>query len=204
METTIVEINKDQLKILQHSLGVDEFGEGSMYKNHFCAGGDDVPICDSLVATGLMACNSPCVGSSYQLYSVTDEGKRLMKEKSKVDVSSEQLGILQHALGLNVYGQGEIYRKHFCAGGRDIEICDSLVGIGAMVRKDPSALTGGDTMFLVTARGIAIARMKSEKPPKLTKSQRRYKAYLRSETDERFIDWLTNSYWDEYRASHNC
>lgn len=204
MEITTIEINESQLQILQHSLGVDEFGEGNMYRNHFSAGGDDIAICESLVATGLMACNSPGISSSYPLYSVTDVGKRLMMEKSKVEVSSEQIGILLHALGLDQYGQGEIYRKHFCAGGKDLGICESLVDIGAMARKDPSALTGGDALFLVTARGIAIARAKSEKPPKLTKSKRRYKAYLRSETDESFIDWLTNSYWDEYRISHNC
>lgn len=33
-----------------------------------------------------------------------------------VSLTSEQLHVLQHALGLDKYGQGEMYRNHFCAG----------------------------------------------------------------------------------------
>lgn len=37
-----------------------------------------------------------------------------------------------------------------------------------------------------------------EKKP-ITRSQRRYRAYLASESVESFGDWLKNSYWDDYR-----
>lgn len=43
-----------QLQILQHALGVDEFGRGKQYRNHFCAGGADEVICRELVALGYM------------------------------------------------------------------------------------------------------------------------------------------------------
>jgi hypothetical protein len=45
------------LHILQHSLGVDKFGQGRQYRNHFCTGpgSKDYDDCKSLVAAGLMA-----------------------------------------------------------------------------------------------------------------------------------------------------
>ena len=39
-----------QLQILRHSLGLDAHGHGRPYRNHYVAGGDDVAVCDSLVA----------------------------------------------------------------------------------------------------------------------------------------------------------
>ncbi len=46
-----------QLEILQHALGVDKYGQGDMYRNHFCAGGDDEAVCN---------CGAPkCRGTMY-------------------------------------------------------------------------------------------------------------------------------------------
>ena len=42
------------LQILQHSLGLDEYGKGEQYRNHFVAGGDDVRKCLELVELGYM------------------------------------------------------------------------------------------------------------------------------------------------------
>ena len=42
------------LHILQHSLGLDEYGQGGQYRNHYVAGGDDVTKCQDLVALGYM------------------------------------------------------------------------------------------------------------------------------------------------------
>ena len=47
-------MSPEQLQILQHSLGVDQYGQGEMYRNHFCAGDADEPICRELVAMGYM------------------------------------------------------------------------------------------------------------------------------------------------------
>ena len=46
-----------RLQILQHSLGLDQYGDGRQYRNHFCTGpgSDDFGICRSLVEDGLMA-----------------------------------------------------------------------------------------------------------------------------------------------------
>ena len=53
-----------------------------------------------------------------------------MPERS---LTLEQLQILQHSLGLDKYGQGPVFRNHFCAGGSDEETCRSLVEMGYMV-----------------------------------------------------------------------
>lgn len=47
-------MNKELLHILQHSLGLNEYGQGNQYRNHFVAGGDDVRKCRELVALGYM------------------------------------------------------------------------------------------------------------------------------------------------------
>lgn len=43
-----------QLDVLRHSLGLDERGRGSMYRNHFVAGGEDETTCRELVSLALM------------------------------------------------------------------------------------------------------------------------------------------------------
>lgn len=44
------------LHILQHSLGVDKYGQGDQYRNHFCTGpgSTDYPTCREAVDAGLM------------------------------------------------------------------------------------------------------------------------------------------------------
>ncbi len=49
--------NNAKLQILQHSLGVDQYGAGRQFRNHFVTGpgsGDDWGHCMSLVGDGLM------------------------------------------------------------------------------------------------------------------------------------------------------
>ncbi|WP_201282371.1 hypothetical protein [Chromobacterium phragmitis] len=42
------------LHILQHSRGLDKYGQGRRYRNHFVAGGKDIARCRELVAMGYM------------------------------------------------------------------------------------------------------------------------------------------------------
>ena len=51
----MVKISTDLLQILQHSLGLNQYGEGKQYRNHYVAGGDDAAKCRELVAMGYMA-----------------------------------------------------------------------------------------------------------------------------------------------------
>jgi hypothetical protein len=39
-------------------------------------------------------------------------------------------------------------------------------------------------------------------PPKLTRSQRNYRAWLHAETSESFIEFMQNPFWDDYRRRH--
>lgn len=50
----MVKISTDLLDILQHSLGLNQYGGGNQYRNHYVAGADDVAKCRELVAMGYM------------------------------------------------------------------------------------------------------------------------------------------------------
>lgn len=76
-------------------------------------------------------------------------------------MNAEQKDILRHALGL---GRGSReYRNHFVTGkgSTDYPHCEALVAAGLMARLPPSALTGGDDCFTVTAAGRLVARGKT-------------------------------------------
>ncbi|ADW17181.1 hypothetical protein Despr_1008 [Desulfobulbus propionicus DSM 2032] len=49
-------MDKELLHILQHSLGVDQYGHGEQYRNHFATdpGGKDFAKCQQLAEIGLM------------------------------------------------------------------------------------------------------------------------------------------------------
>lgn len=107
---------------------------------------------------------------------------------------NEDLDILQHALGLDQYGQGRQYRNHFvaCEGDEYYQRCMSMVEAGLMVRHGPSPLYGGSShyCFVVTDDGKKLVREHSPPPPKLTRSQKRYRAYLDADTSVTFGEWL--------------
>ena len=70
-----------QLEILQHALGVDQYGRGEQYRNHFCAGGSDEPVCRELVGLGYMTTFTRSYLPYYNC-TVTDTGKKVMMEQS--------------------------------------------------------------------------------------------------------------------------
>lgn len=77
------QLPKRHLEILQHALGVDQYGRGQQYRNHYCAGGEDVADCAELVALGYMR----SFQREYLPYfncTVTDEGKAAMLRESSV------------------------------------------------------------------------------------------------------------------------
>lgn len=68
-----------QLHILQHSLGLDRYGRGTMYRDHFVTGTGSVdhPVCLQLTKLGFMN-RRECVkiyGGS-DLFRVTEAGKQ--------------------------------------------------------------------------------------------------------------------------------
>lgn len=100
-----------------------------------------------------------------------------------------QLEILQHALGVDQYGRGPMYRNHFCAGESDEPDCRELVALGLMKEH---ARTSWLPYFncSVTEEGQRVVREESPKPPKLTRSQRRYQRFLDADTGHSFGDYL--------------
>ena len=116
-------------------------------------------------------------------------------------LTSAQLSILQHSLGLDGHGRGKAYRNHFNVdGGPDQVTCEQLVDAGMMVRRDQRIWTGAT--FIVTTAGEAAVRTQSPSPPKRSRSAERYQRYLDSFGDwESFSDYLKFGHyrqgWDQ-------
>lgn len=75
----------DLLHILQHSLGVDQYGRGQQYRNRFVTrpGSDDFPKCLELVSLGLMRDHgAQTLASGDHCFTVTAEGKVAMHMNS--------------------------------------------------------------------------------------------------------------------------
>ncbi|TDX72629.1 hypothetical protein EDE05_12850 [Neorhizobium sp. R1-B] len=68
-----------QLHILQHSLGLDQYGRGTFYRNRFVTGEGSIdhPICMELVALGYMKrFQAVELFGGSDAFTVTEEGKR--------------------------------------------------------------------------------------------------------------------------------
>lgn len=73
------------LHILQHSLGLDQYGRGTFYRNHFVTGegSKDHADCMALVGVGFMTVRSGNVLSAGDdVFRVTDAGKAAVAEHS--------------------------------------------------------------------------------------------------------------------------
>lgn len=103
-------------------------------------------------------------------------------------MTPQQLGILQHALGVDKYGQGAQYRNHFCAGGSDEDICRELVALGYMKTFVRSYLPYYNCT--VTDEGKAAMLAQSPRQPRLTRGQRRYREFLNADSGVSFKEWL--------------
>jgi hypothetical protein len=106
-----------------------------------------------------------------------------------VSMTREQLHVLQHSLGLDKYGQGEMYRNHFCAGGKDVAICQSLIDLGYM-QQFPTTKHLPYFNCNVTESGKEAVKRESPAPPMLTRGQKRYRQFLKADTGMKFGDWL--------------
>lgn len=103
-------------------------------------------------------------------------------------MKAEQLTILQHALGVDQYGQGKMYRNHFCAGGDDEAVCRELVERGYMETFTRTYLPYYNCT--ITTAGMAAMLEHSPKPPKLTRGQQRYRRFLDADSGLSFREWL--------------
>ncbi|MCK5581906.1 MAG: hypothetical protein KAJ18_11610 [Candidatus Omnitrophica bacterium] len=111
-------------------------------------------------------------------------------------MEKELLKILQHSLGVDQYGQGEQYRNSFVTDldGEDGKLCSKLVEAGFMKDFGPQKNAGGMNFFRVTDCGKDTVAIHSPKPPKLTRSKKRYQRYLKyGDWFDSFLDFLR---WD--------
>lgn len=104
----------------------------------------------------------------------------------------ELLSILQHSLGVDFHGRGRQYRNHFATGpkGDDFPLCRELVSLGFMADIGPRELCGGMHFFYVTDAGKSAMSAESPPPPKITRSQDRYRRFLNGSGGMTFREWL--------------
>jgi hypothetical protein len=81
-----------------------------------------------------------------------------------------------------------MYRNHFCAGATDELVCRELVAMGYMETFVRPYLPYYNCT--VTESGKAAMLEQSPKPPKLTRSQLRYRSFLDADSGESFGQWL--------------
>ncbi|ESZ63495.1 hypothetical protein NL532_32000 [Mesorhizobium sp. C120A] len=107
-------------------------------------------------------------------------------------MTPQHLHILQHALGLDQYGRGEMYRDHFVTGEGSVDhpACVELTALGFMTRRADVQMFGGADLFRVTDSGRQAAIANSPAPPKLSASKQRYADFLECDCDIPFGDWL--------------
>lgn len=73
------------LHILQHSLGVNQYGQGQQYRNHYAIGPecDTFALCVELAGMGLMEDKGPVeMWGGMHGFIVTDAGRRAMSDAS--------------------------------------------------------------------------------------------------------------------------
>ena len=122
-----------------------------------------------------------------------------------MQLTPRQLEILQHALGLNKYGKCGSHedprqcrdshsdlpghRNRFCAGADDEVTCRQLVALGFMVQH-PRTEWLPYYNCSVTEAGRKAVRDESPAAPRLTRSQKNYRAFLSADTGMSFLEWL--------------
>jgi len=104
-------------------------------------------------------------------------------------MNPNHLHILQHSLGVDKHGRNPhrpnsddefgCYRNRFITypTSPDGQQCQELVNLGLMHNHGPQRLAGGMHCYTVTQAGYDAMRAASPLPPKLTRSQRTYRAY---------------------------
>lgn len=113
-------------------------------------------------------------------------------------MNEKHLSILQHALGTDQFGRRQrgSDRNYFVTGDgcEDYRLCIELVALDLMVKCAGNALTGGDDVFYVKRAGMAYVAEHSEKPPKLTRSQKRYLEWLDADSSWTFGEWIKHGF----------
>ena len=137
---------------------------------------------------------------------VTSMISMMTTSKTTKMLTTNQLQILQHALGVDQYGRfpkGGQYRNFFCAGGADEAVCRELVALGYMVQHKRTEVYPYFNCS-VTDEGRKAMFSASPNPPKLTPGKKRYQEYrnFADAFDCTFGEWLQIRKTEWYREMH--
>ena len=123
-----------------------------------------------------------------------------------MELSKNEKSILLHTLGLNY--ESIHFRNHFCASKTHTDYNDLLSLCNKNLMKQvssPSFCDDGNIVFIVTQEGIEKAyEILKQQEKKLTRAQKRYRLFLKSDCSETFKEWLQNKFWDKYRKAAGC
>lgn len=124
-------------------------------------------------------------------------------ETAKADafsIAPKALNILRHAIGYDDAGNDRYpnartmdeRRNRFVTGesSTDWDSCQTLCATGFLFDHGPLQLAGGDHFFAVTDAGKEVVRLHKPVAKKLTRSQRRYQAFLDADGGMKFGEWL--------------
>jgi len=108
-----------------------------------------------------------------------------------MNITDRQLAMMRHALGFDCQGNGRRYRNHYCGPqGEERKAWMELVDAGWATHKNLGPISGGDDTFWLTKPAIDYVCSKRPAPPKLTRSQKRYREFLDADSGMRFGEWL--------------
>ncbi len=101
--------------------------------------------------------------------------------------SDRELHCLRHALGLDDNGNGREYRNYYATdpGDKTIFALEKLGDMEAYTTMDTSS---GLVYYRVTDKGKA--RVKACRPPPLSRSKKRYRMFLETDSGLSFLEWL--------------
>lgn len=123
-----------------------------------------------------------------------------------------QLHILQHSLDCDKYGETQypgdndndlcfgLYHRNRYVSDPSIDL-SILVLAGYLEDRGPIQVYGDMHYYVVTAAGHQVMLEQSEKKPKLTRSQQRYRDYLRADCGWSFREWLKYGGWKKRETS---
>lgn len=136
------------------------------------------------------------------------EGEREVNYDDEMELTEEHLQIMRHAIGLDGLRwydkekiEGEPYRNYFATTNKtkNYPIILDLIELGFMRKMGER---WDMDYFCVTHKGVLLAKesaLRIAMEDKPTRSKARYQAYRHSESEDSFIEWLTNPYWNDYR-----
>lgn len=102
--------------------------------------------------------------------------------------------ILFHSLGLDENGHGNMYRNYHCVSvefeTKELFSIREMERDGLM-REGNRINDGRDQYFIVTDKGKNLARGLITPLPKLSRSQKRYRAFLDADSGATFKEYIT-------------